>query len=100
MFALITSIQGLSLLVYGRLLADFYNTFVKVTTDDTSRFWLLMVLLVVSASVPFFFIWLLPSSEEVLAVQQQIHEEEVVFKGGVKRFNTRVRRMTNPDELT
>ena len=35
-FALLTSIQGFSTLVYGRLLGDFYNTFVEVTVTDTT----------------------------------------------------------------
>ncbi len=43
-FALLTSIQGFSTLVYGRLLGDFYNTFFDVTATDTTKFWCLMLI--------------------------------------------------------
>jgi hypothetical protein len=60
-FGLLSSIQGFSTPVYGRLLGDFYNTFFDVTATDTSQFWCLMLIQFVSAVIPLFFLWLLPS---------------------------------------
>lgn len=78
--------------MYGRLLADFYNTFFDVTAQDTTQFWCLMAIQFISALIPLCFMWLIPTREDVNKVQQHIHEEEVVFKDGVKRFNSRIMR--------